>query len=38
MARSGTQKNPTWFYVALGCNTLLIILIIGLLRDLMWIL
>lgn len=41
--RTAVEKAPQkklspWFYVALVVQTLLIILVIGMLRDLMWIL
>lgn len=37
MSKPRTQKNPTWFYVVLAVQALFIILIIGMLKDLMWI-
>ncbi len=37
MANSRQKKASTWFYVALVVQTLLIILGIGMLKDLMWI-
>lgn len=38
MSKSRTRKNPTWFYVVLALQTFLIILGIGMLKDMMWIL
>ncbi len=38
MSKSGAKKNPTWFYIVLALQTFLIILGIGMLRDMMWIL
>lgn len=38
MEKAPQKKLSPWFYVALVVQTLLIILVIGMLRDLMWIL
>lgn len=37
MSKQSTEKTPAWFYIALAIQTLLTILLIGLLKDLMWI-
>lgn len=38
LSKSRTQKNPKWFYYALGAQTLITIILLGMLKDLMWIL
>ena len=37
MSNSGAKKNPKWFYVVLALQTFLIILGLGMLKDMMWI-
>lgn len=32
------EKNPPWFYLAMAVQTFVIIIVIGMLKDLLWIL
>lgn len=32
------EKNPGWFYYALAIQTFFIIIVLGMLKDLLWIL
>lgn len=32
------RKNPAWFYYALGFQTMVILIVLGMLKDLFWIL
>jgi hypothetical protein len=32
------EKNPPWFYIALAVQTFVIIIVLGMLKDLLWIL
>ncbi len=37
MSNQNNEKNPTWFYVALAVVPFTIIIVIGMVKDLMWI-
>lgn len=37
MSKSPTKKQSAWFYIVLVLQTLAIIIVIGMLRDMMWI-